>query len=104
MATADEGSRRPPVIPVAMSPELWPTARRRRATSQLVRQINQKPVQPSSQKHFPSVVGQISDLNPPVSPERGAGRDRHERCGGMRWTRLCRLTSGADADGEAVWS
>ena len=22
----------------------------------------------------------------------------------MRWTRMCRLTSGAGADGEAVWS
>jgi len=25
-------------------------------------------------------------MTPRVSPERGAGRDRHERCGEMRWT------------------
>jgi hypothetical protein len=53
---------------------------------------------------------------------RGAARDRHERWGGMRWTRRCRVrmrsqggatrersrearkTSGIVADGEVVWS
>ena len=62
------------------------------------------PVQSLAQKHSASSVGQINGLNPPVSPEGGAARDRHERCGGIRWTRRCRLTSGAAADGEVVWS
>src|SRR5258708_28927048 len=40
----------------------------------------------------------------PSHPTRGAARDRHETRGGMRWTRMLRLTSAADADGEVVWS
>jgi hypothetical protein len=43
------------------------------------------PVQTSREKYSASAVGQISGLSPPVSPKRGAGRDRHERglrCGG----------------------
>jgi hypothetical protein len=40
----------------------------------------------------------------PSHPIRGAGRDRHERCGEMRWTRSARKTSVRDADGEVVWS
>src|SRR5258708_40341514 len=47
--------------------------------------------------------GQISGITPRVSPERGADRDRHERCGGMQWTRSARETSACDADGEVVW-
>src|SRR5436190_4809736 len=38
-----------------------------------------------NQKYSASVVGQISDLNPPVSPDKRGDRDRHERavgCGG----------------------
>ncbi|WP_207231060.1 hypothetical protein, partial [Bradyrhizobium sp. Leo121] len=57
------------------------------------------PVQPSRKKHSASVVGQISDLTPRVSPERGAARDRHERCGEMRWTQMLRTTNAASADG-----
>jgi hypothetical protein len=34
--------------------------------------------------------GQIKGITPPVSPKRGADRDRHERCGGMRWTLMSR--------------
>ena len=34
----------------------------------------------------------------------GAYRDRHETWCGMRWTLLCLLTSGTEADGEVVWS
>jgi hypothetical protein len=43
------------------------------------------PVQTSREKYSASAVGQISGFSPPVSPKRGAGRDRHERglrCGG----------------------
>src|ERR1700720_995912 len=41
---------------------------------------------------------------PLVSPERGAGRDRHERCGEMRWTLMSRRRTWLGADGEVVWS
>ena len=34
----------------------------------------------------------------------GAYRDRHETWSGMRWTLMCLLTSGTDADGEVAWS
>ena len=34
----------------------------------------------------------------------GAYRDRHETWSGMRWTRMCLLTSGTEADGEVAWS
>ena len=43
------------------------------------------PVQSSLQKYFSIAVGQISGLNPPVSPDKRGDRDRHERavrCGG----------------------
>ena len=43
-------------------------------------------VKPENQKYSAFLVGQISGIGPPVSPERGAARDRHERCGEMRWT------------------
>src|SRR5665647_3633052 len=43
-------------------------------------------------------------MAPRVSSEGGAGRDRHERCDGMRWTPDARQTSAREADGEAVWS
>jgi hypothetical protein len=39
----------------------------------------------------------------PASSKRGVGH-RHERGGGMRWTRVRRQTIGARADGEAAWS
>src|SRR5712691_6114442 len=53
-----------------------------------------------------------SALDPPqisgfISPSRlvEEGRTRrHERGGGMRWTRARRQTTGARADGEVVWS
>ncbi|MGY3611772.1 MULTISPECIES: hypothetical protein, partial [unclassified Bradyrhizobium] len=41
---------------------------------------------PGKAEFLPSLVGQISDLTLRVSPKRGAARDRHERCGEMRWT------------------
>src|ERR1700736_4789678 len=62
------------------------------------------PVKPVLRKYSSCPVGQISDLTPRVSPERGAARDRHETRGEMRWTRKLRLTSVADADGEVAWS
>jgi len=61
-------------------------------------------VQSSSQKYCACAVGQIRSTCFAVSPERGADRDRHERCGGMRWTREPHETSAADVDGEVVWS
>jgi hypothetical protein len=66
--------------------------------------VGQISVQPLAQKYFAFAVGQITDLTPRVSPERGAARDRHERCGGMRWTRNARKTNAHDAYGEVVWS
>ena len=71
------------------------------------RRANQRPSgkilsSPRAKNIPPSAVGQITGLTTPVSPERGACA-RHERCGGMRWTRRLRLTSVADAYGEGVW-
>jgi hypothetical protein len=40
----------------------------------------------------------------PSHPMRGAGRDRHETRGGMRWTRRRRMTNAVVAYGEYVWS
>ncbi len=45
------------------------------------------PVQSSREKHSASVVGQISDLTPRVSPDERGVAQRHERAGRMRWTR-----------------
>jgi hypothetical protein len=42
-------------------------------------------------------------LGRPVA-QKGAFRDRHGRCNGMRWTRVALQTYGANADGEVVWS
>jgi hypothetical protein len=47
-----------------------------------------KPVQPSREKYSAFAVGQISDLIPPVSPDKRGARDRHETRGGMRWTQM----------------
>jgi hypothetical protein len=50
---------------------------------------HQNPVHPLPQKHSTFVVGQISAIGSPrLTRSRGAARDRHERCGGMRWTRV----------------
>jgi hypothetical protein len=46
---------------------------------------------------------QLYILSRPVA-QKGAFRDRHGRCNGMRWTRLALQTYGADADGGVVWS
>ena len=49
------------------------------------RPVGQISVQPLAQKYSAYPVGQITDLTPRVSPERGAARDRHGRgmgCGG----------------------
>jgi hypothetical protein len=40
----------------------------------------------------------------PFRTDRGAYRDRHEAWCGMRWTCWRGQTSGANADGKAVWS
>ena len=40
----------------------------------------------------------------PSRPDKRGARDRHETWDGMRWTRMLRLTSVAEADGEVVWS
>jgi hypothetical protein len=54
------------------------------------------PVQSCAQKDSTLPVGQIITTGLRRStPNRGAFRDRHERWDGMRWTRLCGLTSGA---------
>src|SRR5213075_1048050 len=53
-------------------------------------------VKPTNKKYFASVVGQISDLNPPVSPDKRGGSRSSRTRGGMRWTRRLRRTSAAD--------
>jgi len=61
-------------------------------------------VQSCAKKYFASRYPQISGfiaLSRLV--EEGRTR-RHERGGGMRWTRARRQTTGARADGEVVWS
>src|SRR6266700_5777315 len=78
---------------------------------------------PPAKKYFASVFQKYVVLFSPSRLEhRGAYRDRHERGGGMRWTRRCRVrmrsqgeetrersreareTSGSVADGQSVWS
>jgi hypothetical protein len=61
------------------------------------------PVQPHFLKYSHSRFTQIKSISSAVPPHRGAYRDRHGRgagCGG----RGQRVTNGADADGEVVWS
>ena len=65
---------------------------------------HQNPVHPFTRKHSARPVGQIIAVIPRVSPERGAGRDRRERRGGMRWTLNARRTNAREAYGEVVWS
>src|SRR6476469_9203588 len=73
--------------------------------NKLCRRANQqKPVQPSAKKFSAFLSRQINRLYAASRSTGGAARDRHEARGGMRWTRLARLTSGAEADGEVVWS
>jgi hypothetical protein len=62
-------------------------------------------VQPSLQKYFAFPVGQIKFTTRHVPP-RSEGRIAivTDVGRGMRWTRQRRKTSGADADGEVVWS
>jgi len=61
-------------------------------------------VQSLAQKYSSFVFTEIDVHSARSAPTQGAYRDRHERgaeCGGRG---LCRVTSGADADGEVVWS
>jgi len=46
-------------------------------------------VKPQHQKYSSFAVGQISDLNLPVSPDKRGGSRSSRTCGGMRWTRRC---------------
>jgi hypothetical protein len=65
---------------------------------------SEKPVQCARQKYSSCRVGQISDLNPPVSPDKRGG-SRSSR--NARWDAVdadAPLTNGTDADGEVVWS
>ena len=47
-------------------------------------------VKPGNQKYSASLVGQISGINPPVSPDKRGGSRSSRTRGGMRWTRRCR--------------
>jgi hypothetical protein len=65
-----------------------------------VRQIR---VQPSREKYFASVVGQIiSTSSPRPTPARGACHDRQETRDGMRWTRQRRAREMCSQGGFAV--
>jgi hypothetical protein len=60
-------------------------------------------VKAKNKKYFALSEGQISGINLPVSPDRGAFRERQERvvgCGGRRGAG----DDGADAYGKGVWS
>ena len=61
------------------------------------------PVNPHTQKYFCFSEPRIGRI---VRASRLEGRIAvvTTREAGMRWTRTRRLTSGVDADGEAVWS
>jgi hypothetical protein len=61
-----------------------------------------KPVQCARQKYSAFVVGQISGLTPPVSPDERGVRTSRTR-GGMRWTDQARETHAPGADGEVAW-
>ena len=61
-----------------------------------------KPVQPSREKYFCFSEMKIRLLMWPSHPARGALRTSRTR-GGMRWTRMLRRTSAADAYGKSVW-
>jgi hypothetical protein len=59
---------------------------------------------PRAQKYFAFVFPEIVlQSGRSVPMERGASRSSRTWCG-MRWTRMCLLTSGMDADGKGVWS
>jgi hypothetical protein len=61
-------------------------------------------VQMPREKYLDSVFQKYVVCSRRSALPRGAYRDRHERLGGMRWTRAARLTRAVRADGEAVWS
>jgi hypothetical protein len=61
-------------------------------------------VQSQREKYFACAVGQIKSTNSRV-PSRKRGVRVVTNVGyGMRWTQWRRKTSGANADGKAVWS
>ena len=63
-----------------------------------------KPVQSCAKKYSALYSPQINGfIVLSCLIEEGRTR-RHERGGGMRWTRARRQTTGARADGEVVWS
>jgi hypothetical protein len=61
-----------------------------------------KPVESPLQKYSAFVVGQISGLTPPVSPDERGVRTSRTR-GGMRWTDQARETHAPGAYGEVAW-
>jgi len=66
--------------------------------------FNSHRCQPSSQKKAISFFQKLCLYHPRPASARGAYRDRHDTRGGMRWTWLCRQTTGTDMDGQVVWS
>jgi hypothetical protein len=61
-------------------------------------------VKPENEKYSAFAVGQISGMNPPVSPDKRGG-SRSSR--NARWDAVdadAPLTNGAEAYGEDVWS
>ena len=60
-------------------------------------------VQPSHEKYFSFRFSEIVIYSPRSAPTRGAYASSRT-WGGMRWTGMCRETSGPFADGEVVWS
>ena len=59
-------------------------------------------VKPRAKKHFCFTETQTSLYQPHPVPFRGASRNVPAR-GGVRWTRMVRLTRAPEADGEIVW-
>jgi hypothetical protein len=61
------------------------------------------PVQPSREKYSYFFFSEIVSILRRPASARGAYRDRHDTRGGMRWTWLRQVTTGADTDGQVVW-
>jgi hypothetical protein len=60
----------------------------RTACDTSTRRANHQNLSTPSRKNIPLTLSGKSALSArPSHPIRGAARDRHERCGGMRWTR-----------------
>lgn len=75
----------------------------RGGASRIARSLGCPTAQGPVTKIFRFIRSAVQCINKPVSLDRGADRDRHERrrCE-MRWTLIAQLTSAREVDGEIV--